>query len=244
MSGSERLRIRDLEQRSGVSRQTIHYYLREGLLQAPIEKNRNSAWYDESHLARLLLIRDLKENSFLPLKAIRAVIAEEESPAEFTAAQQNTIDSLRDTLRQREHQRSAQQDLSALVEEIRFTQAEIEQLSGLGWIHPRQGGGVWRVNDIEAQLLRAWATVRDAGLTPARGFQPRDFEVFDSLLGELAEQLAVMLGTRLGSLGAADLETLYDRLVPALNSALGQTHAVKLVQALTRQPPSSDIAPG
>jgi len=30
-----RLRIRDLEQHSGVSRRTIHYYLREGLLQPP-----------------------------------------------------------------------------------------------------------------------------------------------------------------------------------------------------------------
>lgn len=233
MSGATKLRIRDLEQRTGVNRQTIHYYLREGLLQAPIEKKRNSAWYDERHVGRLLQIRDLKENSFLPLKAIKAVIAEEEDSTDFSAAQQNTIDSLREALREREHQRTPRHDLEKLVEEIRFTQAEVEELSSLGWIHPRQAGDEWRINDEEAQLLRAWAAVRDAGLTPARGFQPRDFEVFDTLLGELARQLADMLGSRLGNLDGKELESLYDRLVPSLNKALGQTHAIKLEQALT-----------
>jgi len=235
MNGPTKIRIRELEQRTGVSRQTIHYYLREGLLQPPVEKNKNSAWYDERHISRLLLIKDLKENKFLPLKAVRAIIeGEAEQAGEFSQAQRQTIDAFRETLRHRDQQRQPQHDLTALLDEISFTEAEIEQLSSLGWIHPRQASGSWRIDDREASLLRAWAEVRDAGLTPRRGFTPSDFVIFDTVLGELAVHMAEMIGSRLGDLEANRLESLYDQLSPALESALGQTHAIKLEQELTR----------
>ena len=218
--------------RTGINRQTIHYYLREGLLQPPVEKLRNSAWYDERHVARLLLIRDLRETQFLPLRAIRAIIEEEKHAGEFSDAQRQTIETFREKLRERHLRREPRHDLEDLSAEIRFTRAEIEQLSTLSWIHPRQAGQRWRVDDREARLLRAWAAVRDAGLTPRRGFTPDDFMMFDTLLGELASHAAQMIGNRLGNLEAEKLERLYDQLAPALEAALGQTHAVKLEQAL------------
>ena len=88
------------------------------------------------------------------------------------------------------------------------------------------------VNERQAQLLRAWAAVRDAGLTPRRGFTPRDFVIFDELLGELAQHQAERIKTRLVRLDAQTLESIYDRLVPALQTALGLTHAIKVEQAL------------
>ena len=233
MSDTDRFRIRELEQRTGVKRQTIHYYLREGLLQPPLEKFKNSAWYDQRHVARLLLIRDLRETQFLPLKAIRAII-EEQPAGEFSAAQRRTLDTFRDKLRRRHQQREPHHDLQNLADEIRFTQAEIEQLSSLAWIHPRQVGQRGQGDDREARLLRAWAAVRDAGLTPRRGFTPDDFVIFDTLLGELAAHAAQMISDRLGDLQADRLECLYDRLGPALEAALGQTHAIKLERELTR----------
>jgi DNA-binding transcriptional MerR regulator len=232
MGDAIRFRIRELEQRSGVKRQTIHYYLREGLLQPPLEKFKNSAWYDQRHVARLRLIRDLRENQFLPLKAIRAII-EEEPAGDFSDAQRQTLATFRDKLRRRHQQREPYHDLQNLTAEIRFTQAEIEQLSKLAWIHPRQAGQRWQVDDCEARLLRAWAAVRDAGLTPRRGFTPDDFLIFDSLLGELAKHAAEMIRNRLGNLQADSLESLYDQLTPALEAALGQTHASKLERELT-----------
>ena len=229
----KRIRIRELAQRSGVSRQTIHYYLREGLLQAPVDKNKNSAWYDDRHVTRLHLIRDMRENKFLPIKAIRAIIEEDREDADFSHGQRETIAAFRETLRSRDARRPYSQDLELLAAEIRFTSAEITQLKQMAWIQPQTEAGREMVDERQAQLLRAWAAVRDAGLTPRRGFTPRDFVIFDELLGELAQHQAQRIKTRLGQLDPETLESIYDRLVPALQTALGLTHAIKVEQALT-----------
>lgn len=230
--GDKQLRIRELEQQSGVNRQTIHYYLREGLLQPPVAKFKNSAWYDLRHVNRLALIRDLRENKFLPIKAIRAIIEGDSEPAGFSPAQRRTIDSFRDTLRSRDAKRNYTIDLLLLSEEVRFTAAELDQMKELAWLVPQVNRGREMIDEHQAALLRAWASVRDAGLTPKRGFVPEDFIIFDQLLGQLAQSQAELIKTRLGHLDIDTLQGIYDRLVPALQIALGLTHATKVEQAL------------
>src|SRR4051794_17709453 len=61
------MRMAELALRSGVSRETIHFYLREGLLPRPRKGGRTVAYYDEEHLSRLTLIRTLREEKYLPL---------------------------------------------------------------------------------------------------------------------------------------------------------------------------------
>jgi DNA-binding transcriptional MerR regulator len=72
------MRMRDLESASGVSRETIRFYIREGLLPEPVRTARNSATYTDEHLARLLTIRRLKDERFLPLSVIRSLFAGEQ----------------------------------------------------------------------------------------------------------------------------------------------------------------------
>ena len=67
------MRMRDLEKASGVSRETIRFYIREGLLPEPDRTHRNSATYSDDHLARLLTIRRLRDERFLPLSVIRSL---------------------------------------------------------------------------------------------------------------------------------------------------------------------------
>ncbi len=67
-------RMRDLCQATGLERQTIHFYIQEGLLPEGKKTGRNMAYYGEDHLERLRLIKKLQEERFLPLRAIRAVL--------------------------------------------------------------------------------------------------------------------------------------------------------------------------
>jgi len=64
--------------------------------------------------------------------------------------------------------------------------------------------------------------------------EPGDFVIFDELLGQLAQHQAALIRSRLGQLDADTLASIYDRLVPALQVALGLTHAIKVEQALTQ----------
>ena len=64
--------MKDLVAASGVHRQTIHYYLREGVLPpASASAGTRNARYNSSHLELLRIIRQLREERGLSLKAIR-----------------------------------------------------------------------------------------------------------------------------------------------------------------------------
>jgi DNA-binding transcriptional MerR regulator len=72
------MRMAELAARSGVARETIHFYLREGLLPRPEKGGRTVAYYGDEHLERLRLIRHLREEKYLPIAVIRRLL---ESPA-------------------------------------------------------------------------------------------------------------------------------------------------------------------
>ncbi|MEE2902194.1 MAG: MerR family transcriptional regulator [Myxococcota bacterium] len=69
-----RFRIAELAKRTNTSKETIHYYLRIGLLKKPQKTSRNMAYYDESHVEQLSLIRKLRTENYLPLSVIKKMI--------------------------------------------------------------------------------------------------------------------------------------------------------------------------
>jgi DNA-binding transcriptional MerR regulator len=82
----------ELARRSGVARETIHFYLREGLLPRPEKGGVTVAYYGEEHLERLRLIRRLREEKYLPIAVIRRLL---QSPA---ASAERDVDVLADVL--------------------------------------------------------------------------------------------------------------------------------------------------
>src|SRR5271155_690746 len=86
------MRMAELAEKSGVTRETIHFYLREGLLPRPRKGGRTVAFYGEEHLERLRTIRRLREEKYLPLAVIRRLL---ESPA---AAAERDVDALAEVL--------------------------------------------------------------------------------------------------------------------------------------------------
>ncbi len=73
-AGAE-LSVSELARRSGLSVATIKFYIREGLLAPGHGTSRTRASYDDSHLARLRLIRALLEVGKVPLAAVGSVVA-------------------------------------------------------------------------------------------------------------------------------------------------------------------------
>ncbi len=67
------MRIDELSQRAGVPTRTIRYYTQQGLLPSPKLRGR-VGHYDERHVDRLRLIKELKEKRYLPLSVIRSVV--------------------------------------------------------------------------------------------------------------------------------------------------------------------------
>jgi AcrR family transcriptional regulator len=88
------MKISDLERLSGVSRSTIHYYMREGLLTPARRTGATMAYYDKRNLDELRRIRKLKEEGY-PLSFIRDIIRGERKPARSGGAGDNETPSER-----------------------------------------------------------------------------------------------------------------------------------------------------
>lgn len=76
-SAQKLYKIDRLAQLTKVPSRTIRFYTQNGLLAPPMLKGR-TGYYDESHRRRLLQIRELKEEHYMPLKAIKAMLERED----------------------------------------------------------------------------------------------------------------------------------------------------------------------
>lgn len=77
------MKIGELVKRTGVTRETIHYYIREGVLRKPRKTAKNAADYHEGYVDQIVLIKALRENYFLPIPVIKKLIQKmrKESPS-------------------------------------------------------------------------------------------------------------------------------------------------------------------
>jgi DNA-binding transcriptional MerR regulator len=73
------LRIGQLAKKAGVSAPTIKYYVKQGLLPQPLKTSRNMAYYDQSCVERINLIKQIQKERFLPLDVIKRLIESGES---------------------------------------------------------------------------------------------------------------------------------------------------------------------
>jgi DNA-binding transcriptional MerR regulator len=78
------MKIGELVKQTGVPKETIHFYIREGLLRKPRKSASNIADYTPSHLEQILLIKELRDNYYLPIPEIKKILKQlkKQSPAE------------------------------------------------------------------------------------------------------------------------------------------------------------------
>lgn len=79
------LRIGELSELTGVSRDTIKFYLKEGLIPRPVKTGRTMSYYDPSCVERIVLIKKMQSERFLPLQIIKDLLEDEGSAMEEVA---------------------------------------------------------------------------------------------------------------------------------------------------------------
>jgi DNA-binding transcriptional MerR regulator len=78
------MRISELIKKTGVPKETIHFYIREGLLRKPRKSGSNAADYTRGHVDRILLIKELRDSFYLPIPEIKKILkqAKRQSPSD------------------------------------------------------------------------------------------------------------------------------------------------------------------
>ena len=77
------MKIREIVKHTGISKETVHFYIREGLLPKPRKLARNVADYDGSYVERIRFIKELQDHYFFPLAVIKNILKKQKESAEW-----------------------------------------------------------------------------------------------------------------------------------------------------------------
>jgi DNA-binding transcriptional MerR regulator len=218
--------MRDLASASGVSAGTIKHYLREGLLPEPVRTSRNMAYYPPDFVERIQLIKQLQQDRFMPLKAIKRVLDED---PERTRA----LVELEDRVIER----------AAAGEETRVSAAELrrrydvpkevlDRLAELEILSPTRRG----YSPTDVKIVEAIARFRAGGYDERIGFTVYDTLRYKSALEELVKEEVEVLMARLAGEMEADraIRLVEDGREP-LNDLIAALHSKLLVAELKRR---------
>lgn len=160
LSNGGRMRIRELAKIAGVSRETIHFYLREGLLPPPEKVNTRVAYFDASHLARLRLIKRLQQ-VHLPLSTIKEHL-------EYVAGRSPEFLDERFIPRLEEFLdldgEETELSLNEVAEQAGLTFEQVTRLEALGVLRPTQAGGQAYYTQADRDAAAAAKMLLDQGV--------------------------------------------------------------------------------
>jgi DNA-binding transcriptional MerR regulator len=175
------MRMRDLEKAAGISRETIRFYIREGLIPEPERTHRNSATYTEEHLARLLTIRRLKDERFLPLSVIKSLFAGETAGWLEPAM----LPEIEHRLRARLDAEGERVDAGALLESMGEDPANLTACVAAGVIELAPDGSL---SPRDARILRLLCDASRIGFTRERGYAGEGIGFLAEMMHGLAER--------------------------------------------------------
>ena len=169
------LKMSELAEASGVSAGTIKHYLREGLLPDPVKTSRNMAYYPPEFVDRIQLIKQLQEERFMPLKAIRRVLDDDPDRA-------RALVEVEDKIIERA-QRAETSRTSRAEAERRYgiPREALERLEEIGVLTPNSRG----YGELDARMLEAISRFRAGGYDAEIGFTVYDTLRYKSALEDL-----------------------------------------------------------
>ncbi|GAA2418200.1 MerR family transcriptional regulator [Actinomadura vinacea] len=193
------MQISELSDRSGLTVQTIKFYIREELLPKGTPSGATRAEYDQDHLERLRLIRALREVGDLPVAAIRRILAAVEDDGigmhELFGTTQYAIGP-HVTPPDDPHWRAAREDVDALIAELgwRVTdRAPARDLLAQTFVALRRLGFPVTLTDLRP-YVRAAAEVAEHEIGGVTDGAPRARTVHSMLVSTvLSEQVLTAL---------------------------------------------------
>jgi DNA-binding transcriptional MerR regulator len=178
------MKISELVKKTGVTKETIHYYIREGVLRKPRKAGKNSADYNQNYIDQINLIKSLRENYFLPLPVIKQLMKLQKKKSNldqtsfhflsrhFKPLEQLLSDEIvgRDNFLQ---ETSLDEMTLSLMEEWKVLNGDITD-------------GVTAYSADDVTIGKLIADMKRLGLMPRAGFDPKLLKEFTDFFRDLA----------------------------------------------------------
>jgi len=223
------LKMSELADASGVSAGTIKHYLREGLLgkgEDVVRTSRNMAYYPPGFVERIRLIKQLQEERFMPLQAIRRVLEDDPDRARALVELEDRI--LDRALAGDESRVSAAQ----LSKRLDIPREALDRMVEIGLLTPNSRG----FSPRDVQVVEAIGRFRAGGYDEQIGFTVYDTLRYKRAMESLvSEEVEVVLERLAGELEPDAVVDLLEAGLEPLRDFIAALHSKLLVEELQRQ---------
>lgn len=226
------LRMKDLCERTKLPRQAIHFYLQQGLLPPGTKTGRNMAFYGEEHVARVLLIKKLQHERFLPLRAIKALLEGHEG--HFSPAQRALLSDIKQRFTTAQLAKSdALPELAVSADEAcartGVPRADLDRAVELGVIGAREGDdGTTLIAQEDLWMLEAWAEIRRLGYADELGFRIDDLALLQEVVDDLFQREALLLASRIERTSPERAAAMIERALPIVHQFITGLHIKRI----------------
>jgi len=219
------LRMGELAEASGVPAPTIKHYLREGLLPEPVKTSRNMAYYPPAFVDRIRLIKQLQEERFMPLKAIKSVLDED---PERARALVDLEDRILDRALAGERTRTSAAEVR---ERYGVPKDVLDRLEKLEVLSPNSRG--YSPSDIK--IIEAISRFRAGGYDEQIGFTVYDTLRYKTALEDLVRQEVEVVMERLaGEVSPERVVEMLESGAQPLQDLIAAMHTKLMVAELER----------
>ena len=177
--------MRELEQRTGVNRETIRVYFRNGLLPDPARPKPNVADYDESHVQAIQAVRNLQRNDGLTLPQIKDALSGQSSERRVDAGALRNLETLVATRVGIDDQQVL---LSTLTKDWPHASEDAKIFEKMGLVTLVKSRKGLSLSITDSRIVTIWQQMRADGYTEANGFPPTIVDFYKGPATAIARQ--------------------------------------------------------
>ena len=214
------MKMRDLEQQTGVSREVIRIMIRQGLLPEPHRPARNSAIYDDAHVRGVRAIRALQRSSRMTLKEIKRALHGDGVDAGSPSSAYAHLDALLTGLFGIDEAPSV--PLATLISRFPDAGRDAAAFERLGMLRIIKTSDGEALTLADARLVEIWAKIREAGFVEEAGFPPDNIGFYLEAAQTVARQEAdIFFGNRQVSIDDDDAARMLHIALPLMLDFFG-----------------------
>lgn len=216
------LRIGELARRADVPRATIQFYVREQLLPPPVKTGRTMAYYAESCVDRVKLIKELQRR-YLPLSAIRPMLDAADGEAGVA-----DVARAGDRIRRALQPPARAMTRAQVLAHTKVPEESLEVLERLGVVSPSPDK---KYAPWDVAIMQAVSKLQASGVTAAAGFDVADLALYrDAMSGLLEKEVAAFSRSLLGARASRAKRSPEDVVRLAIAAAVGATNLIVAIR--------------
>lgn len=229
------MRMKQLSAASGVPKGTIQFYINEGLIPKPTKTHANMAYYNESHLNAIRLVKEFQQKRFLPLSVIKQVVRG--GRGGLSVDEIRTLTEIDGKLFRNLAENPKVRPVTArqLSEQTGVALKEIRQLEKVRVLSPTRKGSRTLYGEDDIRIVECFARLREAGFSEEMGWHGEVLSVYRDFLQRLVEEEAKILMSRVsGKVTVEKLTRMIEEGTVILNSVIGLIRKKLIVETVGR----------